>query len=142
MLEKTLTTFHASNVLLQQQYRERKLTKYSELISCLLIAEQNNELLMKNHQSRPTGSEPFPEVNVISSQTHGRGCGRSRGRGQNSRHYNNHPSNSFKMKDPCETPRKFNFLKNGKMVILVKIRNFSISRMTKQASSLELSRKI
>ena len=47
MLEKTYTTFHASNVLLQQQYRERKFTKYSELISCLLVAEQNNELLLK-----------------------------------------------------------------------------------------------
>ena len=48
MLEKTYTTFHASNVLLQQQYQERKFTKYSELISCLIVAEQNNELLLKN----------------------------------------------------------------------------------------------
>ncbi|WJZ90041.1 hypothetical protein VitviT2T_009217 [Vitis vinifera] len=83
MLEKTFTTFHASNVLLQQQYRERRFTKYSELISCLLVAEQNNELLMRNHQSRPTGSEPFPEVNAISSQTRGRGRGRGRGHGRN-----------------------------------------------------------
>ena len=60
MLEKTFTTFHASNVLLQQQYRERRFTKYSELISRLLVAEQNNELLMRNHQSRPIGSKPFP----------------------------------------------------------------------------------
>ena len=73
MLEKTFTTFHASNVLLQQQYRERRFTKYSELISCLLITEQNNELLMKNHQSHPTRFESFPEVNAISSQTSGRG---------------------------------------------------------------------
>ena len=29
MLEKTFTTFHALNVLLQQQYRERKFTEYS-----------------------------------------------------------------------------------------------------------------
>ena len=56
MPKKTFTTFHASNVLMQQQYRERRFTKYSKLISCLLIAEQNNELLMKNHQSRPTRS--------------------------------------------------------------------------------------
>ena len=48
-LEKTFTTFHASNVLLQQQYRERKFKKYYELISCLLVVEQNNEHLMKNH---------------------------------------------------------------------------------------------
>ena len=30
------------------------------------------ELLMRNHQSHPTRSESFPEVNVILSQTHGR----------------------------------------------------------------------
>ena len=42
MLEKTYTTFNASNVLLQHEYRERRFTKYSELISCLLVAEQNN----------------------------------------------------------------------------------------------------
>ncbi|XP_024190504.1 uncharacterized protein LOC112194507 [Rosa chinensis] len=50
MLEKTFSTFHASNMVLQQQHRERGFTKYSDLISCLLVAEQNNELLMKNHQ--------------------------------------------------------------------------------------------
>lgn len=82
MLEKTFSTFHASNMLLQQQYRERGFKKYSELISCLLVAEQNNELLMKNHQSRPTGSAPFPEVNVTSSYGRGRGRGHYRGRGR------------------------------------------------------------
>ncbi|XP_057249392.1 uncharacterized protein LOC130590836 [Beta vulgaris subsp. vulgaris] len=64
MLEKTYTTFHANNVVLQTQYREKEFKKYSELISCLLVAEQNNELLMKNHESRPTGSAPFPEANA------------------------------------------------------------------------------
>ena len=94
MLEKTFKTFHASNVLLQQQYRERRFTEYSQLISCLLVAEQNNEVLMKNHQSRPTGSEAFPEVNAISSQNYGRGRGRGcgRSRGLNSRQYNNSSS--------------------------------------------------
>ena len=29
MLEKTYSTFHASNIVLQQQYRERGFTKYS-----------------------------------------------------------------------------------------------------------------
>ena len=42
----------------------------------------------------------------------------------------------------CETQRKSNFLKNGKMVILVKIRNFSRSLMTKRTSPLESSREI
>ena len=35
-----------------------------------------------------------------------------------------------------------NFLKNGKMVILIKIQKFSRSRMTKRTSSLESSREI
>ena len=65
MLEKTFTTFHASNKLLQQQYRKCQFEKYLELISCLLVVEQNNELLLRNHQSRPTGSTPFPKVNGI-----------------------------------------------------------------------------
>ncbi|XP_073056905.1 uncharacterized protein [Primulina eburnea] len=98
MLEKTLSTFHASNVLLQQQYRERGFQRYSELISCLLVAEQNNELLMKNHQMRPTGSTLFPEANEItfpeeyeiafleandnSTQNHNNESQRGRGRGQ------------------------------------------------------------
>jgi hypothetical protein len=96
MLEKIFSTFHASNLLIQQQYRERDFKKYSELISCLLVAEQNNELLMKNHQSRPTGSSPFPESNATAfseanatsfkgnrSRGRGRGPKRGRGRGRN-----------------------------------------------------------
>ncbi|XP_074342545.1 uncharacterized protein LOC141680140 [Apium graveolens] len=79
MLEKTYSTFHANNMLLQQQYRKRGFTKYSELISVLLLAEQNNELLMKNHQARPTGSTPFPEVDVVTSNDFGRGRGRGFG---------------------------------------------------------------
>ncbi|KAL5743334.1 hypothetical protein ACOSP7_002212 [Xanthoceras sorbifolium] len=82
MLEKTFSTFHASNVLLQQQYRERRFQKYSELISCLLVAEQNNELLMKNHELRPTGSSTFPEVNANRYKSNGRGRGHGRGHGQ------------------------------------------------------------
>ena len=65
------------------------------------MAEQNNELLMKNHEARPTGSAPFPEVNVATyhpynGQNRGRGHGRGRGhrsctwtgRGRNSYNYN------------------------------------------------------
>ncbi|XP_021753772.1 uncharacterized protein LOC110719176 [Chenopodium quinoa] len=92
MLEKTYSTFHANNVVLQTQYREKGFTKFSELISCLLVAEQNNELLMKNHESRLTGSTPFPEANATShsgkeqkardhASNRGQGRGRDRGRG-------------------------------------------------------------
>ncbi|XP_070015082.1 uncharacterized protein [Nicotiana sylvestris] len=51
MLEKTFTTFHASNMVLQQQYREKGFKKYSELISLLLVAERNNDLLMRYHEN-------------------------------------------------------------------------------------------
>ncbi|GKC02942.1 hypothetical protein Tco_0994552 [Tanacetum coccineum] len=78
MLEKTFSTFHASNLLLQQQYRERGFKKYCDLISCLLVAKQNNELLMKNHESRPTRSAPLFEANMVA---HNQNCGRGRGRG-------------------------------------------------------------
>ncbi|XP_048444577.1 uncharacterized protein LOC125479376 [Pyrus x bretschneideri] len=40
ILEKTFSTFHASNVLLQQQYSERGFIEYNQLISVLLMAEQ------------------------------------------------------------------------------------------------------
>jgi hypothetical protein len=102
MLEKTFSTFHASNVLLQQQYREKGFKKYSDLISCLLVAEQNNELLMKNHEVRPTGAAPFPEVNAATHghyrQTRGRGRGHGRGhrQGRGRGRANHHGRGNFK----------------------------------------------
>ena len=84
MMEKTFSTFHASNVLLEQQYREKGFKKYSELIFHLLVAETNSELLLKNHENRPTGSEPLPEVNEAYAHHDRRGKGRgpNRGRGR------------------------------------------------------------
>ena len=48
----------------------------------------------------------------------------------------------FLRKGECETPENSNFLKKGKIVISVKIRNFFRSRMTKWTSPLESSREI
>ena len=86
MLGKTYTTFHASNILLEQQYRERCFTKYSELIACLLVVEQNNELLLKNHQSCPTESISLLEANAT-IQTNRRGRGYFYGRGRSRGHH-------------------------------------------------------
>jgi len=77
-LEKTLSTFHATNLLLQQQYRERNFTLYSELVTCLLVAEENTKVLIKNHNARPTGAMAFPEANTNFGYTKGRGRGRGR----------------------------------------------------------------
>ncbi|XP_074271489.1 uncharacterized protein LOC141595424 [Silene latifolia] len=78
MLENTYSTFHANNVVLQTQYREKGFKKYSELIYYLLVAEQNNELLIKNSESRPTSSTPFPEANVTAHKVHARSSGQGR----------------------------------------------------------------
>ena len=48
----------------------------------------------------------------------------------------------FLRRGECETPENSNFLKNGKIVISIKILNFSRSRMTKRTSPLESSREI
>nr|XP_008358127.2 uncharacterized protein LOC103421867 [Malus domestica] len=97
LLEKTFSIFHASNVLLQQQYRARGFTEYNQLIYVLLVAEQNNSLLMKNHNSQPIRSAPLPEVNDASLEVnatssggnnHKRGRGHKRGRWN--RKSNNH----------------------------------------------------
>ncbi|XP_055809526.1 uncharacterized protein LOC129879826 [Solanum dulcamara] len=87
-MEKTFSTFHASNVLLQQQYREKGFKKYSDLISHLLVAEHNNDLIMKNNENQPTRSTPLSEVNEVCAH-HARrgkdhGHDRERGRGRNS----------------------------------------------------------
>lgn len=64
MIEKTLETFHPANMVLQQQYRNNKYRKYSELINVLLAAETQNELLMKNFNMRPVGSSALPEAHA------------------------------------------------------------------------------
>ncbi|KAL3509103.1 hypothetical protein ACH5RR_028504 [Cinchona calisaya] len=72
--------------------------RYSQLISCLLVAELNNKLLMKNHESCPTRIAPFLDLNANmfgsvsflemnaavhnnSQNNYGYGCGRARGCG-------------------------------------------------------------
>ena len=79
--EKTYTIYHALNVLLKQQYWERKFKKYFELISCLLEVEQNNKLLPKIHKFRLTSCTLFPKMNKTSIDNYRRnnGCGHRHG---------------------------------------------------------------
>ncbi|XP_051144008.1 uncharacterized protein LOC127260336 [Andrographis paniculata] len=115
-MEKTFSTFHASNMVLQQQYRERGFQKYSELITCLLLAEQNNELLLKNHESRPTGANPFPEANAIQLKNLVRGRGQvgnpriDRDRNQNRRRVraNVYSHNNYQNRPRCVQNRRYN----------------------------------
>ncbi|XP_048630557.1 uncharacterized protein LOC125603866 [Brassica napus] len=94
MLNKTLSTFPQTNMVLQQQYKERNFATYTELIECLLLAEANNELLLKNSEMRPPGTAPLPDIsklaiepkkesNLVQHNDHpGPNRGRSQGRGR------------------------------------------------------------
>lgn len=111
MLEKTYTTFHRSHITLQQQYRLRGYQKYSELISALLVAERNTELLIKNHQSRPAGSKAFPEANAATVKNPGRENNKNnRGRGHQYRRgrggFYNPRNNTINKKHPKEHQNK------------------------------------
>jgi hypothetical protein len=64
MIEKTLETFHPSNMVLQQQYRNNKYMKYCDLVNVLLAAEVQNELLTKNFNMCPTGTQAQPEAHA------------------------------------------------------------------------------
>ncbi|XP_015072735.1 uncharacterized protein LOC107016936 [Solanum pennellii] len=75
-----------------QQYREKGFHKYFELITCLLVAEQHNALLMKNHEVRPTGTAPLSEANVVKARDKSEvkrddhwGYSNARGRGKEKR---------------------------------------------------------
>ncbi|XP_068309662.1 uncharacterized protein [Pyrus communis] len=91
LLEKTYSTFYASNIVLQQQYRAQKFTKFSNLIFVLLLAEKQNQLLMKNHQARPTRATVVPEAHYSTNQLpkrkkrHGRDSQKPSHQGQQSR---------------------------------------------------------
>ncbi|KAM3362109.1 hypothetical protein P3S68_016963 [Capsicum galapagoense] len=82
MMENTLSTFHASNVLLQRQYREKGFKKYTELSSLLFVVND----VHAHHARRGKGCGP------------GRGCGRDRSCGHDDQERNpvpgvNHSSN-------------------------------------------------
>jgi hypothetical protein len=78
MSEKTLQTFHPSNMVLQQQYQNNKYTKYCELVNILLGAEAQNELLMQNYQKRPVGVAAVPEAHANFPSQGKRGSSRGR----------------------------------------------------------------
>lgn len=88
LLEKTYTTFPSSDNLLQKQYRQSKFTKFSELITQLLLDEKNSLILMRNNDTRPAGSKaiPMPEANAARGP---RPRNENRDKGQSSRQARN-----------------------------------------------------
>jgi hypothetical protein len=81
MIEKTLSTFHPGNIVLQQQYKNSKYQKYSELSEVLSVVRQQNEVLMSNHSTRATGSIAVPEAHAtVAERSHNRKWGRGKGK--------------------------------------------------------------
>ena len=52
LLEKTFLTADPRDLLLQHIYREKGFTTYNDLLSCLLLTEQSNQLLKRNSEMR------------------------------------------------------------------------------------------
>jgi len=89
-------------------------------MSCLLMAEQNNKLLMKNHESQPMVSALFPEVNATIYNNNNYGYGRNKGRGYGHRrkrfNYHNYngrnSSNSYKPSQNEEKQERVKYIHN------------------------------
>ncbi|XP_012834326.1 PREDICTED: uncharacterized protein LOC105955170 [Erythranthe guttata] len=72
------------------EYRAKNYTQFSELVTVLLLAEKNLDLLLKNNQARPVGTRPLPQANLVNQNPqplpeanlvnrNNRGGGRGRG---------------------------------------------------------------
>ena len=101
-IEKTPFTMLPADRILQQQYRARNYTVYSELIHVLLQAEKHDELLLKNSNQRPVGAAPLPEVHA-NFQKNTKFNGSFKGQNKNFKGKSNHnkknkPQNSDKGK--------------------------------------------
>lgn len=79
IIEKTLCTFHATNLVLVQQYRETGYETHSELITVLLVAKKHNEFLMKNRYARPIGTHGAPKAHIVQIRIDNGGKGRGHG---------------------------------------------------------------
>ncbi|KAM7496095.1 hypothetical protein LguiA_020509 [Lonicera macranthoides] len=66
MIQKTLSTFPTSALILANQYRleydNKRITTFNKLINLLQVAERHNEVLLNNNV-RPVGTKKIPEAN-------------------------------------------------------------------------------
>ena len=110
MIEKTLETFHPTNMVLQQQYRNNKYMKYCDLINVLLTAEAHNELLMKNFNMRPAGTQAPPEAHASFRNNKGKGPFKNKG----AKNHGHHGPKGGKFKKHMHGGQKSNGNSKGK----------------------------
>ncbi|XP_070041201.1 uncharacterized protein [Nicotiana tomentosiformis] len=94
-----LQAAYANNL---QAAKEKPCNCFISSINRGVFTEQHNGLLIKNHESRPTGSHPFPEVNKMNfhQAKRGRGRGPSRGHGHGRKRNSNHGNNDAPKNPP------------------------------------------
>ena len=107
MIQKTLSTFPTSAIILMNQYRleydNKRIPTFNKLINLLQVAERHNEVLLNNN-ARPVGTKKIPESNHASvrcgknfkgkeakhTESYTRGNYSSRGRGRGQGHVQGH----------------------------------------------------
>ncbi|KAL6646086.1 hypothetical protein ACP70R_017694 [Stipagrostis hirtigluma subsp. patula] len=66
LIEKTLSTFHPKLTYISRQYKKDNYKKYVDLSNAMQQDQREDETIMQNHLSRPTGTIATPEANAIS----------------------------------------------------------------------------
>ncbi|XP_026450640.1 uncharacterized protein LOC113350731 [Papaver somniferum] len=92
MIQKTLSTFPTSSMVLANQYRlevdNKRITIFSRLINLLQVAERHNEILVNNN-ARVVGKKKVPEAN------HGKVNKGKNPKGKRARHSDPHPHDPY-----------------------------------------------
>jgi len=55
--------------VIKERNKASEQNKYYKFISCFIVTKQNDDLLIKNHEIRPTNSALFPKVNAVISNS-------------------------------------------------------------------------
>ena len=71
LIEKTLSTFHPKMTHISRQYKKENYKTYVELSNAMQQDQGEDETIMQNHLSRPTGSMALPEANATSFKKKG-----------------------------------------------------------------------
>ncbi|KAL6654147.1 hypothetical protein ACP70R_007612 [Stipagrostis hirtigluma subsp. patula] len=66
LIEKTLSTFHPKLTYISRQYKKDNFKKYVDLSNAMQQDQGEDETIMQNHLSRPTGTIATPEANATS----------------------------------------------------------------------------
>ncbi|XP_026419496.1 uncharacterized protein LOC113315434 [Papaver somniferum] len=92
MIQKTLSTFPTSSMIIANQYRlevdNKRITTFTRLINLLQVAERHNEILV-NNDARAVGKNKVPEAN------HGKVNKGKNPKGKRARNSNSHPHDPY-----------------------------------------------